>query len=344
MRIELKDAPSNPSIHGAKTASPRDRAVAAYAAANQAAPEVQPQRLTPEVIQEVTGQQTGAPPAPETENRHNESSEDPSAEKPEAETKAPDEPISSQYAVLARKEKAIRQREQQLKARESALKSQEDASKAPSTPTKPEFDPSKYVDRDRLTQDPFSVLGELGLSYDQLTELAMNAPKPEQIALNNELKLLRDEIKALKGDSENTRKSFEEQQKQQYDQAVNEIRREVKGLTDSNPEFETIKETGSMEDVVELIQQTYKKDGILMTVEEAAQQVESYLVEEALKIARIKKIQQRLAPKQESIPGTQKPNSQPQQQQLKTLTNSVSTSRQLSARERAILAMQGKSK
>jgi hypothetical protein len=280
-------------------------------------------------------------PSTETDNGQSYTSESTAPSSEPTEQSVSSEPLSSQYAILARKEKALRQREQQLKAREEALKSAKPAEELPpQTPKSAEFDPSKYVDKERLAKDPFTVLNEMGLSYEQLTELALNAPKPEQLALMNEINTLKNELKALKGETENTKKTFEESQQQQYKQAVNQIKAEARSLITHDPQFETIKATDSIDDVVELIEQTFKQDGVLLTVEEAARQVEDYLTEEAVKLARLSKIQQKLAPKP-SAP-EQKPTASPEKQPLKTLTNSVSSSRTLSARERAILAMQGK--
>lgn len=254
-----------------------------------------------------------------------------------------DRPLSSQYAALARKEKALRAKEQQLRQREAALKP-EPAKEAAKAPT---IDESKYISRERLAQDPFSVLAELGLSYDDLTNKALNAPKPEDIQRARELQELREEIKALKGITEKTEKSIQDSAVEGRKQAVNEIRNQIKSLVSTDDAYETIKETNSISDVVELIERTFDQDGYLMTVEEAAQAVEDHLVEEAMKITKIKKIQQRLqtlsAPK---APATSNAKSTvaPQQTQMKTLTNSVSSTRQLSAKERALLAFRGELK
>lgn len=279
------------------------------------------------------------------ENRQNNSSEGnpsdaaASPAEPEKVAAAPEKPLSSEYAILARKEKALRARDQQLRSREVAIKAAEDARNAPA---KPVFDESKYISREKLQSDLFGTLGEMGLTYDQITEQAANAPSPEQVALNQELKALKDELKAIRGEQESSKKSWEEQQTQSYKQAVNDIKREASLLISHDPNFETIKETGSLDDVVELIERTFKEDGTLLTVEEAANEVENYLVEEALKISRIKKIQQRLNASAAPAAVPAKPTEAPKQQQMKTLTNSVSSTRQLSARERAILAAQRK--
>lgn len=327
MKIETVTGPLNTTsslnVQSASQAAARERAISKLTggATEQQSPVQNPTQVSPEELSAIR-----APSAPAAQI---DTTETPA----QAETKA-EEPLSNQYAILARKEKALRQREQQIRAKEQQLR----ASEAPKAPEKPAFDESKYISRDRIASDPFSVLAELGLSYDQLTEKALNAPTPDQVAFSNEIRALREELKALKSDSEGTKKSFQDQQDSAYKQAVNQIRVETKSFIKNNPEFEAIQATDSINDVVELIDVTFKEDGYLMSVEEAARQVEDYLVEEATKLAKLKKIQSRLAPKATSA---QQPTEQ-KQQQMKTLTNAVSAAGKLSARDRAMLAFEGK--
>ena len=90
--------------------------------------------------------------------------------------------------------------------------------------------------------------------------------------------------------------------------------------------------------VVRLITQTYDKDGVLMTVEQAADEVENYLVEENYSMAsKISKIKKRL---QESAT-TEKTGQTQQTQRMNTLTNASASTRKLSSKERAILAFKG---
>lgn len=313
------------------------RPTTASQAAAQEHPVLDPTNVSPEEFTAVKSPTKG----------HSDNIETPVSEEAKADTKAPEEPLSSQYAVLARKEKALRAKDQQLRAREAAVKAKEE-SKSSLEPAKPSFDESKYISRDKLASDPFSALAELGISYDQLTNLALNAPKPEEIAVNNEIKALRDELKSLRGEQETARKSFQEQQEQSYKQAIDQMKHETKTLVTRDPSFEMIRSTGSVSDVVELIEETFSKGmgseypkGTLLSVEEAAQMVEDYLTEEATKISRIKKVQERLRPAVNTAPA-RKSEPTKQSQPLKTLTNSVGTSRQLSARERALLAFEGK--
>ncbi len=190
-----------------------------------------------------------------------------------------------------------------------------------------------------------NVLNELGVTYEQLTNLALNAPSPQDSAREAAFNKLQAEIKAIKEGQEADRKAYQDQQVNAYNQAINQIRSDVTQLVKSDSNYEMVKETNSIKDVVDLIEQTYKKDKVLLTVEQAAQEVEEYLIEEYSKIAKLGKIQKKLQPvatkpaepkKQQTIDQSQK-----QSQPMKTLTHSISTPAKLSARDRAILAFKG---
>lgn len=255
------------------------------------------------------------------------------------ETKVSEEPLSSQYAVLARKEKALRAREQQFRAKEDAARR---ASEEAAKPKAPAFDESKYISRDKLKEDPFSALEEMGLSYDELTQRALNAPSPEQRQQEAYIRKLESRLAQIEEKQLETAKTFEQRDLEAKQQTVAQLRNEAKRLVESDANFETIKETGSINDVVELIERTFEQDGYIMSVEEAAQAVEDHLIEEAIKITKIKKIQQRL--QSAAKPAEQKITDAPKQQQVKTLSNNMSSTRQLSAKERAVLAFKGELK
>lgn len=238
--------------------------------------------------------------------------QEPISEAPQPEAKPKEDLLSPKFADLARKEKALRER---FKARDADLKAKEEAIKARES----EFQKMESW-KSRLSQDPISVLNELGISYDQIVNSQLNQPSPQEL----EIKALKEEIQALKDGTEQTRKYFEEQQTNQYQQAVNQIKNDVKMLVDGNDEFSTIADTNSHDAVVALIEETFQKEGRLMSNEEAAREVENYLVEEAYKMSQLKKVQNRLAQKlAQKEPTKQK---QPEQQSLKTLTNAVAQS------------------
>lgn len=252
-----------------------------------------------------------------------------------------EEPLSQQYAVLARKEKALRAREQSFKQREAALQAREAELSKPSTAV----DTSKYISIDDLKRDTYGVLQRHGVSYDDISTQALQAQSPEFQAMAR----MREEIDAklakLEQEQVKVKSTFEESQTQAYQGALKQIKSEAQSLIQNDQAFETIKEMGAVQDVVDLIEKTFKEDGQLLTVEEAATQVEEYLIEEALRLARLQKVQSRLKPAPSAAKPAQQPasqaNQQPPAKQMTTLSNSTNSSRQLSARERALLAFRG---
>lgn len=325
---------------GAKASSSvdaRERAIARLigeSASPQSTPVQNPSQVSPEEM--------GALKAT-SEPRQNLSSEGivnpPSA--PAVVTEAPktEEPISSQYAILARKEKALRSK---VQAQEASTKAREDAiaaKEAQLTAREAEY-ASKYVPKDQLAQDPMTVLSELGLSHDQITQLMLNGPTPNDLHRNAAFKQIQEELKSIKESQAQANKAVEDRQAQSYQQALHQLSLEAKNLVQADPEFETIHATNRVKDVVELIEKTFKADGVLLSVEEAAREVENHLVEEAIKLARLKKIQSRLQTPA-TTPVAAKLTEDKKPQTLQTLTNAMGTSRKLSSTERAILAFKG---
>lgn len=271
----------------------------------------------------------------------------PSAEQPET-TK--EDTLSPQYAALARRERALRRQIQALRQKETELKAKEEQS-------------SRYVDPDKFKQelrqraqvDPMGMMQEFGLSYDQLTNLMLNQPSAEQ----QEIARLKQEIQTIKEAQGKTNERFDQEQQKAYDQAVKQIRSEAENMVSSDSRFETVKEMGQVEAAVELIKLNFEKEGTLMSIEEALESVEDYLIDEAVRVAKLKKVQAKLTPAQEqavaeavqtqttaSAPKTHAPSIIEKTQPMKTLTHrdTVSVTKPLSGkdrRERAILAFQG---
>lgn len=233
-----------------------------------------------------------------------------------------DDALSPQYAAIARREKDLRRQAKAIQAEKEALKAK-----------MTEYETS-YVPKNKLAEMIEKDPASLGLSYEQLTNLLLNQPKPEELAVRD----LRSEIQKVKDEQAQTKTLFEESQKKAYDQAVNQIRNDTKLLVDSDLNFETIKETNSIEAVVELIKETFDKDGILLTVEDAAKEVENYLIEEALKMANLNKVKQKLMPQPTEEKAIEKPV-------MKTLTNAITATStkpgEKGRRERAIAAFKG---
>ena len=245
--------------------------------------------------------------------------------------------LDPKFADLARKEKAIRSKAQALKAQEEALKARE----------------ASYIPKDQLAKDPLAALAQAGYSQEAIAELLLKGQQPKDP--------MGDTIQALKAEIEALKKSQDDQTTSTYKQAITQIKKDAEKLVASSPEFETVKATGSIQDVVDLIELTWKEDGEYLSVEEAAKQVEEHLLNEAIKLAGLKKVQEKLkpaAPVEAEAEATSpyRPNKRwspkitplnpdgSRKVSATTLTNQQAVSRPLTAKERAILAFKGELK
>lgn len=250
--------------------------------------------------------------------------------------------IASHYANLARKEKMLRMREQRLRAMQSPSPQ---ASLSQQTPA---FDASKYVAIDDLKKNTFGILNNIGLTYEELTQKALDAPSAEDLQQRREIEALRAKVATLEQGQEQVRKTFDENQTQARRQAEMQIHQDVKRMVSQDPSFEVINAQRAAGEVTRLITTVYDKGmgpnyprGTILDISDAASMVEQELTERALRVAKLQKIQSQL----NSNTAAKKPQTQQQQTQpasLRTLTNSVgSSTRKLSARERAMLAFRG---
>lgn len=317
-----------PTINTPPQSSARDRAIAMLNQA-QAAPIANPSQVAVEELGAIAqGDKTVSEPPSEVEPKAA-AAEAPKTEQP---------PLSAQYAQLARKEKALRAQAQAVKAQAEAFKTQQ-AELERSFEAKLAEAQKNW--QKRLSENPLEVMSEANLSYDQVTNLMLNQPKPEQMEYQRQIKALEAKLQAIEDATKQTNTRFEENQTNAYKQAVNQIKVDVTSMVSTGDDFELIRETNSIGDVVELIERTFKEEGFIMTNEEAARAVEEHLVEEAMKIAKLKKLQQKLAPPTPKEEPKQLEAKQKQSQPLKTLTNAVGSSRPLTSKERAILAFKG---
>lgn len=268
------------------------------------------------------------PLAPKTPENRQISLSEPATPEASEELK-PKEEGPSRLALLAKKEAVLRRQAQELKREKEALAARQLEYEASSIP--------KSSLAERFKTDPLGLMTEHGVTYEQLTQAILNQPNPQ----NPEMMKIQQELKELKNAQSQMTTKAEEQQKASYEQALNQIRNDTKILIASDPEYEMIKETESSEAVVELIRETFEKTNQLLSVEEAAKEVENYLIEEAMKMAQLKKVKARLTPA-EGI-AEHKPEGKPAS--IKTLTHAqTGSSKPLTAYERAVLAFKGELK
>jgi hypothetical protein len=244
--------------------------------------------------------------------------------KTELATSTPDPKLD----LYAKKERQLRQMQKQLQEEKAALQKRA-----------AEYE-TGYIPKSRLKDDLWGVLGEQGLSLEQMTEQLLNQPNMNDPAT----RALMSKIKALEDKQMHAEKQAAEAQQVQYDNAVKQISNEVKQLVDSSSDFETIKELGLVDNVVELIKETYETEGYILDIDAACKQVEEESIAELMKAVKLKKLQERLNPKPVE-PVVEAPKQQTQQA-LKTLTNNVTqtTTKKSSEKERvarAIAAFKG---
>lgn len=252
----------------------------------------------------------------------------------DAPVKTEDERLSPRLAAMARREKEIRRMQQQLQSEKDAMKAKEEEYK------------TSYIPRDRIQKETLAVLLENGLTQDQIMNMVLNGPQQMDPALAE----IQKQVKAIQEAQLNTEKMVKEKHDKDYENAVNQIRKEATDLVASNPDYETIKETGSAEAIVELIKETFKEDNVLLSVHEAAKMVEDHLLEDGLKMAALKKVREKLtaqeAPAQPQKNSLADAQAKAPQQPIKTLTNAATatSSKPLSSRDRrdrAIAAFKG---
>lgn len=326
-RVEaLKQKLTNPSVPQ-QTAAPRVAGSTARQEQYSKQPHQAPKRIPQQTqqhsqpMQDIEPPPSGMPPANVQAQAPQELSQNDISvgEQEEPSSEATEKPLSPQFVALAKQERAIRKARQELKAQQESW----------------EREKATYVNLENLKADPLKALAEAGISYDRLTELQLGQinPDPNQQLL--------DKIQELETKLAAVDEQFTKRDTAQYEAAVNQIRNDAKLLVDSDPAFETIKETGETESVVELIRKVFDAEGTILAVEEAARLVEDKLLENKLaeieKLSKLSKFKSRLGIPAE-IP--EEASELQQQQTATTLTNQGTVSRPLSARERAIQAFE----
>ncbi len=228
------------------------------------------------------------------------------------------QPLSPQLAALAKQRRALQVKERELADREKALSSQP-------------ANQAGGIDLARLKSEPLSVLLEAGVTYDQLTQAIL----ADQNSGGHELQALKAEIAALK---EGVDKRFTDKTTQEEQAVLAEMRKVATTLAAEGEAFELVRETGSIPQVMQLIEKTYRETGEVLDVTEAMQLVEDELIGESLKLAALKKVQGRLQPEQSVAPLTQ---SRPT---MRTLTNRDTAAPAMDRKQRARLAFAGQLK
>lgn len=223
----------------------------------------------------------------------------------------PTEPISPQFAALARQRRALQVKERELAEKEKAFEQRTQGSDS--------------IPKSRIQKEPLSVLLEAGVTYDQLAD-AITAQQSDPKVSELEAK-----IQALEQGLE---KKFTDKEQQAEQAALSEMKKEAERLIAANDEFELVRETGSVPDVMKLIERTYRETGEVLDVAEALKLIEDELFKRNQKIIGLKKIQALYQKPPEVAPHQRS-------QGMRTLTNKDTASVPMSAKQRALAAFYG---
>lgn len=186
----------------------------------------------------------------------------------------------------------LARRESQLIAERKRLQAERESWEAERRTNEAKYQ-SDYVSKEYLRQNPLAVLTDGIVTYDQIAEAAANAGgavAPENLALQTEIRKLQAKVDELS----NYRQSFD---KNLTSQTRSIAEREVSQLVSSSEEFEFIKASGADAQaiVVEMVLDAVDKGGYL-TYEDAAKQVEDYLMGQFNQYTKLKKAQNLLQP------------------------------------------------
>jgi hypothetical protein len=223
------------------------------------------------------------------------------------------EPLSPQFAALARQRRALQLKEQEIAQKVRALEG----------PTRAELET-------RIKTQPLSVLQELGVTYDQLTQEILSA----QAGHSPDLQALKAEIRSIKEDVD---KTLAQKDSNAEEAVLGQMANTIFSLAAEGDDFELIRATNSQEDVLRRIHETWKKTGEVLDERAAMKIVETELEQEALNIAKLKKVQGKLQPQQVA----EAPLQRQAAQGMRTLTNKDSAKPMLDRKQRAMLAFQG---
>lgn len=195
-----------------------------------------------------------------------------------------DDQFASKFAALSRKEKDLRSREKQMEdkiAKFEARMAELEAPKVEEETKEPEL-PLEY----RLKKNPLQTLEEMGLSYEKLTELALN---DGNLTTDMQMKLMREEIETdFRSKYETLENKMLEKEKAEeeanYNETIASFKTDINTTINESEEYELIQANEAYDLVYDVIEQFYGENQRILDTKEAADQVEQYLEEELKKV------------------------------------------------------------
>lgn len=223
--------------------------------------------------------------------------------------------LSAGAAALARKEQLLRKQQLEMKQRLDSVEAE-----------KKELEELRQL-KQKLEGKDFSTI-ERFAPYDEYTNYLtdkLNGTTPEQEAI----KEVKSEIEVLKAERQKEAEKIKQQMIDSRKKAVSEL------IAQRAEEFSSIKELQMEAAVTQHIQDSWEKDQVELTVEQAAKEVEELLVEQAQKWSGLTKVKTKVsteAPKDTKV-------IPPVKQTIKTLTNSMAATGEIKLPKRSYADM-----
>ena len=242
-------------------------------------------------------------------------------EEVQLEEEAPEnDQFSKKFAALSKREKSLRDRESQyadkLAQVEAKLLELEERSRPAEEPVIQEESIESL-----LRKNPMKALEKYGWDYKKLTESQLN---DGEIPMDVQMKLMRSEMEdKYKNEIDVIRNELLERDKKSeeknYNEVINNFMTDLTGyINEGGEKYELIQANDAVDLVFDVIDDHYKDTGRILSNTEASEQVEAYLMEEAQKLLKLRKLQ----PKTSEGLGSQKPVQEKRQSQ--TLSNTLS--------------------
>lgn len=203
--------------------------------------------------------------------------------------------LSPKISALARKEQAMRRREAELREKERALEAKL-------------ADSEKYQTlKTKLAAKDYSAAEELGLSHEEYTQHLLKKQESEDPATARYQK--------LEAELESLKKAREDDTVKEYQANQALWKQEISKVVADNDDFSSIKELKAEDIVLQHINDSFEEDGIELTAEEAAKEIEAALVERAERFASLSKLKAK----------TDAPKTLPPPKASKTITQTMTT-------------------
>jgi antitoxin component of RelBE/YafQ-DinJ toxin-antitoxin module len=203
-------------------------------------------------------------------------------EPPKEAPKEPDQEevkAHERFIAAAKREKALREKERALKAQEAEVLSLKSA-------------------REKVKADPLAALEELGLTYEQITNLILerDAPAKEPSPAELAAKIAREEIEKYKAERA---KVEQEEQSRITERQIASVKQQIADIAASGGEkYELVSALGATERVWEHAAEVFEKTGKVLPLEEAIAAVEAQIEAEITQnVLGLKKVAKLMAPK-----------------------------------------------